>query len=46
MSKWKQGTPVFWDVVFIGGIVVFMGAVGFGLYDLWLATNEVGIRLI
>ncbi len=27
MKKWSQGTPVFWDVVFIGSIVVFMGTV-------------------
>ena len=27
MKRWKQGTPVFWDVVFIGSIVVFMGTV-------------------
>lgn len=27
MKRWKQGTPVFWDVVFVGGILVFLGTV-------------------
>ena len=27
MSKWKQGWPLYWDVVFVGTIVVFMGTV-------------------
>ena len=46
MSKWKQGTPVFWDVAFVGGIVIFMVVVGYKLYELWEATHHVGVRLI
>jgi len=46
MSKWKQGTPVFWDVAFIGGIVIFLSVVGYKLYALWEATHHVGVRLI